>query len=365
MPRRVSGYNLDSLLPGHGFDVAGLLVGSESTLVTVLRAELKLVPVVRQRTLVVLGYPSVGEAGDAVSEILRYEPIALEGIDHRVIHDERLKREHMGALEQFPEGRGWLLVQFGGDTIEESDQRARQMVDDLRFGAERAAFLDDPEREDELWRVREGVLSATSHVPGERETSEGWDDSAVPPERLGDYLRDLEALYERHGYADEALPGLYGHFGQGCVHSRVPFDLSSKKGVADYRRFMEQAADLVAAYGGCLSGEHGDGQRAELLPRIFGPRITEAFGRLKAIFDPQNRMNHLCLACKGCKSDCPVNVDMATYKAEFLAHHWKAGSGRAATTRSAGCRFSPWPPPAHAWRRWSTRPPRGRGCGGL
>ena len=430
IPRRVSGYNLDSLLPEHGFDVAGLLIGSESTLVTVLHAELELVPVVPERTVVVLGYPSVMEAGDAVPAVVRHEPIALEGFDSRLVNDERIKHEHEQTIGQLPEGQGWLLAQFGGDTAEEADARAHRMVDDLGLPAERVSFLDDPKREHELWQVREGVLSATSHIPGEPDTSEGWDDSAVAPERLGDYLRDLEALYEQHRYADAATPALYGHFGQGCVHTRIPFDLTSERGVADYRRFLEEAADLVSRYGGSLSGEHGDGQRGELLPRIFGPRIIEAFTRLKTIFDPQNRMNpgkivdpepldgslrlgatwdprplgpvhfgypedggsfaraanrcvgvgkcrqhtsagsvmcpsyqvtleeehstrgrarllfemlnghgdgpvsdgwrsgavrdalDLCLACKGCKSDCPVNVDMATYKAEFLAHYW-------------------------------------------
>ncbi|MGH2930025.1 MAG: FAD-binding and (Fe-S)-binding domain-containing protein, partial [Solirubrobacteraceae bacterium] len=305
------------------------------------------------------------------------------------------------------------------------------MLSQLGLDERRVAFLDEPEHEDELWRAREGVLASTSHIPGQRDTSEGWDDAAVPPERLGDYLRELEALYERHGYANEAGPALYGHFGQGCVHSRIPFDLTSREGVADYRLFLEQAVELVASYGGSLSGEHGDGQRGELLPRIFGERIVEAFRECKAIFDPGNRMNpgkvvdarpldanlrlgadydarpmgplhfslpdddgsfaraanrcvgvglcrrhttdgtvmcpsyqvtmqerhstrgrarllfemldghgdgpivdgwrsdavhdalDLCLACKGCRSDCPVGVDMATYKAEFLSHYWQ------------------------------------------
>jgi len=430
IPRRVSGYNLDSLLPEHGFDVAGLLVGSESTLVTVLHAELRLVPLVRCRTLVVLGFPSIGEAGDAVAEVTEHEPIALEGFDQRLVSDERLKHEHLDTLRQLPDGRAWLLVQFGGDTLEESDGRARRMLDAIGFDPDRVAFLDDPAREDALWRVREGVLSATSNLPGEPQTYEGWDDSAVPPARLGDYLRDLEELYRRHGYTDEHLPALYGHFGHGCVHSRIPFDLRDAPGRADFRRFLEEATDLVVSYGGSISGEHGDGQRGELLSRMYGDRIMEAFGRLKAIFDPDHRMNpgklvsplpldanlrmagfeprdlgatafsfaedggsfahaagrcvgvgkcrqhtsegtvmcpsyqvtleeehstrgrarllfemldghsdgpirdgwrsdavrdalDLCLACKGCKRDCPVGVDMATYKAEFLFQHWQ------------------------------------------
>jgi FAD/FMN-containing dehydrogenase/Fe-S oxidoreductase len=434
IPRRVSGYNLDSLLPEHSFDVAGLLVGSESTLVTVLRARLELVPVVKQRTLVVLGFPDVMRAADAVPAVLPHDPIALEGLDARLIHDQRIKHLHPDALRELPEGNGYLMVQFGGDTIEEADWAAHRMLDALGESEHdpKVAFLDDPSHEDDLWQVREAGLGATAHVPGEPDTWEGWEDSAVAPDRLGDYLRDLERLFEEFGYADEAQPSLYGHFGQGCVHTRIPFRLTSREGVADYRRFLERAADLVASYGGSLSGEHGDGQtRGELLPRMFGPAIMEAFGQLKSIFDPDGRMNpgkvvaplpldanlrlgehwsphyegtlhfayseddgsfvgaagrcvgvgkcrqhahpsgavmcpsyqatleeehstrgrsrllfemldghpdspirdgwrstavrdalDLCLACKGCKSDCPVNVDMATYKAEFLAHHY-------------------------------------------
>ncbi len=435
IPRRVSGYNLDSLLPEHGFDVAGLLVGSESTLVTVLRAELELVPVVKERTLVVLGFDGVAKAADAVPAILPHRPIALEGLDYRLIRDQRIKHLNPEALGKLPEGSAYLMVQFGADTLEESDRAAHRMLDAVGESehAPDVEFLDEPEREDELWQVREAGLGATAHIPGRPDTWEGWEDSAVPPERLGDYLRDLEGLYREFGYAEDTAPSLYGHFGQGCVHTRIPFDLLDADGVATYRRFMRRAADLVASYGGSFSGEHGDGQsRGELLPRMFGETIVRAFGELKAIFDPMDRMNpgklvapyrldenlrlgrswtpradgalyfsypeddgsfvaaanrcvgvgkcrqhahpqgavmcpsyqvtleeehstrgrarllfemlgghedspitdgwrstevrdalDLCLACKGCKSDCPVNVDMATYKAEFLAHHYR------------------------------------------
>ncbi|GAA5165536.1 MULTISPECIES: enolase C-terminal domain-like protein [Amycolatopsis] len=227
IPRRVSGYNLDSLLPEHGFDVAGLLVGSESTLVTVLRAELKLVPVVRERTLVVLGYPSVDRAADAVPSILPHEPIALEGLDAKLIRDERIKHLNPRALRELPEGKAFLMVQFGGDTTDEADERAHRMLAALHDTEHDPAvsFLDDPDREHELWQVREAGLGATAHVPDRPDTFEGWEDSAVPPERLGDYLRRLQRLYEEFGYASDTGPALYGHFGQGCVHTRIPFDL--------------------------------------------------------------------------------------------------------------------------------------------
>ncbi|WP_327719844.1 FAD-binding oxidoreductase [Streptomyces sp. NBC_00490] len=434
IPRRVSGYNLDSLLPEHGFDVAGLLVGSESTLVTVLRAELKLVPVVKERALVVLGFPGIDRAADAVPEILPYEPIALEGLDSYLLHDEQLKHLNPKARAQLPEGGAYLMVQFGGDTVGEVDERAHRMLDALHESEHdpEVAFLDEPAHQAELWQVREAGLGATAHVPDRPDTFEGWEDSAVPPERLGDYLRRLRGLYEEFGYQSDAGPSLYGHFGQGCVHTRIPFDLYSADGVAAYRRFMERAADLVVEFGGSFSGEHGDGQsRGELLPRMFGEQLVAVFGQLKAVFDPRDRMNpgkvvapyrldenlrlggdwtpydpldlhfgfpedggsfasaanrcvgvgkcrqletkgsvmcpsyqvtreeehstrgrarllfemldghgdsaiqdgwrseavrdalDLCLACKGCKKDCPADVDMATYKAEFLSHHYE------------------------------------------
>jgi FAD/FMN-containing dehydrogenase/Fe-S oxidoreductase len=437
IPRRVSGYNLDSLLPEHGFDVAGLLVGSESTLVTVLRAELELVPVVKERTLVVLGYPDIATAADSVPKILEHEPIALEGVDHYLVRDEHLAALNPEGLAELPDGTGYLLVEFGGEDREEADGRGHALIDALNHSlgddAPRSGFFDDPDREHELWMVREAGLGATAHVPHKPETFEGWEDSAVPVPRLGDYLRDLRALYEEFGYLSDTGPSLYGHFGQGCVHTRIPFGLLTTEGVATYRRFMERAADLCVSYGGSLSGEHGDGQsRGELLVRMFGQEVIDLFGQVKALFDPDDLMNpgkvvhpaaldehlrlggsweprhqlplyfdypeddhsfaqvanrcvgvgrcrqlthdgaqvmcpsyqvtgeekystrgrarllfemidgnrdstikdgwrsvevrealDLCLSCKGCKTDCPASVDMATYKAEFLAQHYR------------------------------------------
>ena len=482
IPRRVSGYNLDSLLPEHGFDVAGLLVGSESTLVTVLRAKLKLVDVLPERSLVVLGYPSIDRAADAVPRILRCErqPIALEGLDHRLITDEQIKHMNPQALQELPEGTAYLMVQFGGDSHDEVDQSAEEMLDALHDTEHEpdVSFYDDPAREDELWQVREAGLGATAHVPGHRDTFEGWEDSAVHPDRLGDYLRDLQKLYDEFGYSDETGPSLYGHFGQGCVHTRIPFDLYSTEGVAKYRRFMERAADLVVAHGGSLSGEHGDGQsRGELLGqdvrRRAGDRVRRAQarvrpgqqdepgqgrppgraststcgsaatgrrpprrtcsssyphdggsfaqaanrcvgvgkcrhhdnnggtvmcpsyqvtmeeehstrGRARLLFemldghgdspvsdgwrsDAVKDALDLCLACKGCKTDCPANVDMATYKAEFLAHHWQGRQWRRPRSDLA----LGWLPlsaravsRAQARAASSTRPPTPRCCTG-
>jgi FAD/FMN-containing dehydrogenase/Fe-S oxidoreductase len=438
IPRRVSGYNLDSLLSERGFHVARALVGSESTLVTVLHAEIDLVAVPRYKSLVVLGYPDIATAADVVPLVVRHSPLLLEGLDDVLISLEREEHLSPEALKQLPEGSGWLMIQFGGETQAEADSRAQALLDEVNSEGSHprphAAYTDDPEVEDRLQDVREAGLGATAYPPGKHETHEGWEDAAVPPERLGDYLRDFRKLLERHDYRGASL---YGHFGQGCVHTRIPFELRTEDGIAAYRSFVQDAADLVVSYGGSLSGEHGDGQsRGELLERMFGPELVRAFGELKAVFDPGDRMNpgkvvhpyrldenltrrgwlprepvtffhypedggkfsaaasrcvgigkcrgdeggvmcpsyrvtreeehatrgrarllmemvrgevitdgwhseevrdalDLCLACKGCRKECPVDVDMATYKAEFLAHHY-AGRVRPAAHYSMG-----------------------------
>ncbi|MER6171470.1 FAD-linked oxidase C-terminal domain-containing protein [Streptosporangium sp. NPDC001681] len=421
IPRRVSGYNLDSLLPENGFNVAQALVGSESTLVTVLRAEIRLFEVPPFQSLVVLGYPDLATAGDMVPEIVAHRPLALEGLDHELMDLARVERvAGEGVLDRLPEGSGWLMVRFGGATRQKADDRARRLAESA--GRAHTAYFDDPADEERIWRIREAGLGVTAYPPDNPDTHEGWEDAAVPPDRLGDYLRDFQELLHRFGYHNSSL---YGHFGQGCVHTRTPFDLDDPEGVAKYRRFVEEAAHLVASYGGSLSGEHGDGQsRGELLPIMFGHEIVQLFGDFKRIWDPTWRMNpgkivkpyrldenldhldyhpkepethfdypadhhrfthaaarcvgvgkcrsssggvmcpsyrvtreekhstrgrarilmemmrgetitggwrseevhealDLCLACKGCRGECPVHVDMATYKAEFLSHHYR------------------------------------------
>ncbi|WP_214110439.1 FAD-binding and (Fe-S)-binding domain-containing protein [Acrocarpospora catenulata] len=419
IPRLVSGYGLDALLPEHGFHLAKALVGSESTLVTILRAQLQLVREPPGSCLAVIPFASVFDAADAAASVARYRPLALEGIDDNLIDFERRKHLNQAFLDLLPPGGGWLIVKFGAESDEAADARARRMSKELGL---RTTFFDDRRKAEEIWKIRESGLGATAWVPMAPDAWPGWEDSAVSPERLGGYLRDLNELQQEHGYK----ASLYGHFGHGCVHTRIPFDLTTRAGLDNYRSFVEQAADLVVRYGGSLSGEHGDGlARGELWPRMFGPVLMTAFAEFKALFDPRGRMNpdrlvypdrlddhlrlgtdyrppdpptvfaypddedsfaraalrcvgvgecrrdeggvmcpsyrvtreekhstrgrarllfemlrgevvrggwhspevrdalDLCLACKGCRSDCPVDVDMATYKAEFLFHHYR------------------------------------------
>ncbi len=423
-PRRVSGYNLDGLLPENGFNLAYALVGTEGTCVTVLEATLKMVDSPPCRSLVVVGFEDIVAAARAVMTVREHRPVALEGFDDVLIDDNRRLGIHTRELDLLPAGRGWLLAEFGGATTEEADDRAKALLAALRKadGFTGDKLYDDKHAEREIWEVRESGLGATAYVPGDPDTYEGWEDSAVPPENLPGYLQDLRKLFDSYGYGC----ALYGHFGQGCVHTRIDWDPHSADGIRTWRRFLDDAADLVVSYGGSLSGEHGDGQsRAELLEKMYGPEIVQAFGEFKAVWDPDGMMNpgkvvdpypitsnlrlgpeyspfevtthfsfpkdggsfahaatrcvgigkcrrlesetmcpsfmvtheeqhstrgrarilhemmrrgseielwrseevkdalDLCLSCKGCKSDCPVNVDMATYKAEFLSHHYR------------------------------------------
>jgi FAD/FMN-containing dehydrogenase/Fe-S oxidoreductase len=423
IPRRVSGYNLDDLLPEQGFHVARALAGTEGTCVTVLEATVHLIHSPPYRTLVVAGYEDAAYAAEHVPIVLEHKPLGLEGVDELLIEDMTLLGKHVHELSLLPDGHGWLVIEVGGDTKAEADDRGREIVRALERakGHQRGTKIyDDPAGERHIWEVREAGLGATAFIPGQADTYEGWEDSAVPPERLGEYLRALKQLAGRYDYRS----ALYGHYGQGCVHARWNFDLSSAEGIAKWRRFLDDAADLVLSFGGSLSGEHGDGQsRAELLPKMFGDELVEGFREFKAIWDPDWQMNpgkvvapnaitsnlrlgvdyrparvkthfaypqdggsfahatvrcvgigncrktkggvmcpsymvtmeekhstrgrahllwsmlqgdeialwesdevldalDLCLSCKGCTHECPVNVDMPTLKAEFLAHHY-------------------------------------------
>jgi FAD/FMN-containing dehydrogenase/Fe-S oxidoreductase len=436
IPRRVSGYNLDSLLPEDGFHVAKALVGSESTCVVVLEAKCRLVDSPPVRTLVVLGYDDVFIAADHVPRLLEFKPIGLEGIDDRLVADMKAKHLHVKNLDLLPNGKGWLLVEFGGESRDDALGQAHRMIEALKkeHPSPDARLIDNSDDARKVWQIRESGLGATAFVPGRPMTWEGWEDSAVDPKHLGKYLRELRALLDKFGYNGD----LYGHFGQACVHTRNNFDLESAPGIAKYRAYLDEAADLCIKYNGSLSGEHGDGQsRAELLPKMFGERLVGAFREFKALWDPEWKMNpgkvvtpyhptenlrlgadfqqwapqthfqfpedqgrmeravmrcvgvgecrrfdhgvmcpsymvtreeehstrgrarllfemfegevipndwrneavkdalDLCLACKGCKGECPVNVDMATFKAEFLSHYYE-GRVRPVTAYSMG-----------------------------
>ncbi len=290
IPRRVSGYNLPQLLPENGFNVALALVGSESTCATIVEATMQLLPAPKEKSLLVLGYDDVYEAGGAVMEVLKFKPIACEGIDHKLIGYMKKKGFHVSDIPLLPEGKGWLLVEFDGDTKEESDNKAKELMDELKKkdDAPSMSLFDDKEQEEKLWEIRESGLGATAWVPGEPMSVPGWEDSAVPPDKVGEYLKDLRKLFKKYGYD----PSLYGHFGQGCIHCRVEFDLFTKEGLEQYKAFTIEAAHLVVSYGGSLSGEHGDGQsRGGLLEIMFGKELIEAFKEFKTIWDPAWRMN--------------------------------------------------------------------------
>jgi FAD/FMN-containing dehydrogenase/Fe-S oxidoreductase len=424
IPRRISGYNLDRLLPEQGFDVAAALVGTESTCCFVLEADLKLIPSPQHRTLLLLGYDAPWSAADHVPEIMEFEPIGLETFDRNLV-DNELKKGFKRHPELLPGGDAWLLVEFGADDKDEADAKAERLVAAMKKKKDKdyldLKLYEDEDEVKQVWEIREGGVGH-SKVPGEHPGWPSWEDAAVPPERCGDYLRDFDKLVHEHGLEVSCY---FGHVGHGCLHTRLNWDFSTQDGIRRYRSFLEDAAGLVASYGGSLSGEHGDGQaRAELLDRMFGPELVGAFREFKAIWDPDSRMNpgkvsdpypldtnlrmappyqprqvetyfsfpddgasfaaatercfgvgacrdqegvmcpsyqatmeekhstrgrarllfemmrseviedgwrseevkealDLCLACKGCKNECPVRVDMATYKAEFLAHYYE------------------------------------------
>jgi len=423
IPRRVSGFNLDELLPENGFHVARSLVGSEGTCAIILGATLRLVESPEFRTLVGVGFSDIFIAADAVPSILYHPVIGLEGFDEKLLNALRRKQKSLDDLDLLPPGNGFLLAEFGGSTQENANAQATEFVASLTaLQPAPTARIYTKSEAARVWHIRESGLGATAFVPGQGTGWEGWEDAAVEPAQLGSYLRAISALMDEYGYRSP----MYGHFGQGCVHMRHNFDLESEAGIRAFRSFIERAADIALAHGGSLSGEHGDGQaRGALLPKMFFPELMEAFRTFKRLWDPLNRLNpgklidayepdedlrlgadykpwqpkthfaftedngsfasaalrcvgvgacrkqdagtmcpsfmatgeelhstrgrahllwelmqgevlpdqwknkqvkeslDLCLACKACKSECPVSVDMASYKAEFLAHHYK------------------------------------------
>jgi FAD/FMN-containing dehydrogenase/Fe-S oxidoreductase len=415
--RQVSGYSLEHLLPENGADLAKFLAGTEGTLGMVLGATVALVPSPKAVALAVLGYPGMPEAADAVPGLLPHRPVAVEGMDARLVEVFRGRRG-AAAVPGLPRGQAWLFAETAGDTEAEAGVAARRLIADAGC-LDASVVTGAPARA--LWRIREDGAGLGGRTPAGAPAWPGWEDAAVPPKHLGDYLRDFSALLAGHG-----LDGLmYGHFGDGCVHVRIDFPFTTDPG--RYRGFAVAAAQLVGKYGGSMSGEHGDGRaRGELLSYMYSPEAVGALAAVKAVFDPGNVFNpgvlvdpvpldadlrvplarpmraglgfsyphdggdlstavhrcvgvgkcradttvgggvmcpsylatrdekdstrgrarvlqelangslvksfrsaevaeslDLCLSCKGCSSDCPAGVDMATYKAEVLYQRYR------------------------------------------
>ncbi len=289
IPRRVSGYNLDELLPENNFHVARALVGSEGTCANIVSATLNLIASPPFRVLTVLGFSDAFLAADAVPLALDHKPIGLEGFDYLLVDFMRRKGLALRDLDRLPEGVGFLLVEMGAWSQEEALAKAEAIARASQaWPSPPVAHICTPEEAASVWHVRESALGAMVFVPGEPDRFEGWEDAAVPPAQLGNYLRAISKLMAEYGFRSP----LYGHYGQGCVHTRINFDFSTPKGIQIFREFIDRAADLVLSYGGSLSGEHGDGQaRAALLPKMFGPELMEAFREFKSLWDPDNRMN--------------------------------------------------------------------------
>jgi len=424
IPRRVSGFALDQLLPENGFNVARALVGTEGTCVTVVEATVRLVHSPPKRAIAIFGFPDLGAAADRVPFCDDHGPIALEGMSASMFEYMKLKGESDSGRAMFPAGEAWLICEFGGDTEEQAAGKARGLIEAFARVSQppSAKLVEDRDRQAQFWAFRDDALGATSKIPGQADYYPGWEDSAVDPERLGDYVRAFQAKLDEYGYKGS----IYGHFGQACVHVSIDFDLFTVSGIEKYRRFVTEMAHICVAHGGSFSGEHGDGQaRGELLPIMYGDELVQAFWEFKSIWDPRDRMNpgkvvhpykldqnlrwgptyapwepethfhfeedrgsfafaanrcvgtgkcrkhdagtmcpsymatkeeaystrgrarllfemlegdpmtngwqdegvkdalDMCLSCKGCKGECPVNVDMATYKAEFLSHYYE------------------------------------------
>ena len=289
IPRRVSGYNLDELLPERGFNLARALVGSEGTCAVTLRSTLRLVPRPKSVTLVVLGFDDVYLAADQTPWILGHRPEALEGFDHHLPDFARIKG--LPGVRFLPDGRAFLIVELGAESPTEAQDRAARLVEEARKVRECSgtAILPNASEQTAVWRLRESGLGAGAFIPGHPRVWPGAEDAAVPPERLGAYLRRFNDVLTAHSLTAATY---YGHFGEGCVHARISFDLGSRQGVATFRSAMEQIGALVSEFGGSLSGEHGDGiARSELLPAMYPTDLINAFREFKRAFDPDFRMN--------------------------------------------------------------------------
>lgn len=279
--RQASGYALEHLLPERGSSVVKAFVGTEGTCGLLLEATVELVPMPAATVLVVLGYPDMPSAADDIAAIMAVAPIAVEGMDARLVD---VVRTHRGGVPELPRGGGWLLVEIAGSTPEQ----ARDTADLLRKTAhalDSRIVLDRSETRS-LWAIRADGAGLAGRTPDGQPAWPGWEDAAVPPHRLGDYLREFETLTRAHGV--DGL--LYGHFGDGCIHVRL--DLPIADAPQRFRAFLEDAARQVVSFGGSLSGEHGDGRaRSELLRFMYSEQALTAFAGFKALFDPADVLN--------------------------------------------------------------------------
>ena len=284
--RQVSGYSLEHLLPEKGHDLAKALVGSEGTCVTILEAEVTLQPIPPGRTLVVLGYPDMVAAANAVPRLLPLKPLAIEGMDKRLVD---IVREHHGSVPELPKGGGWLFCEVGKTKKQSAREAAIQLVAASGVeGPSASRIVEDAKEAAALWRIRADGVGLAGRTPGGNQAWPGWEDAAVPPKNLGPYLRDFEALMERYGVV--GLP--YGHFGDGCIHVRIDLPLAEQDDVPAFSAFIEDAAKLVGSYGGSISGEHGDGRaRGALLPHMYSDDAVLLFQQFKGLFDPDGNLN--------------------------------------------------------------------------
>ena len=424
-PRQVSGYGLHYLLDKHGFDAAKAIAGTEGTVGVITKMTVRLVEVPKVKALAVLAFETVYDAASAAARLRLPGVATIEGMGGDLLDALRSKRGQERAGGNLPGNRkgipagGWLYCEVGGDTLEEAEALAQTVAASVETVD--TIVVSDPQEMRELWRIREASAGVVTRLPDGGEAWPNWEDSAVPPENLADYLRDLYALMDK--YSLRGIP--FGHFGEGCVHVRISFDFGSQEGIEIFHKFMNEAAELVSSYGGSLSGEHGDGRaRSALLDRMYSEEMRGLFKQFKDIMDPDGLFNpgvlvdpdevtdglrmapgqrtfeltpvhkfshdkgsmvnavnrcvgvsacrseensmcpsfqitgdevhstrgrarllsemfrgesvadgyqseevlealDLCLSCKACASECPVNVDMATYKSEFLHKHYQ------------------------------------------
>ncbi|MCW2802278.1 MAG: putative oxidoreductase [Propionibacteriaceae bacterium] len=327
--RQVSGYSLEHLLPENRFNVAKFLAGTEGTLAVILGATVRLVADAPYKTMIALGYPTMPDAADAAPLILKHSPTACEGLDRRIVDVVRRSKGD-AAVPPLPRGDGWVFVELVGDDPAEVRLRADALLADA--AALDGWVVDDPIQALALWKIREDGAGLAG-VSLSRPAYPGWEDSAVPPQHLGAYLRDLDALLTEHGL--DGLP--YGHFGDGCVHLRIDFPLTEPGGTKVYRSFVERAAALVAGYGGSMSGEHGDGRaRSELLSAMYSPEALGVFAEVKAAFDPDNLLNPGVLV-----DPRPVDADVRAAAVQDTSHfaaevHKCSGVGKCLANNTPG-----------------------------